>query len=292
MLKTIPLRTHRPLISRPRLRAAPVAVFLLAVSAAHAGPPPGDQFPQATTAPTSVERHGAWTALLERYAGGGRVDYRGLASDKPRLEAYLRQLAATRREAFARWSRSDRIAFWINAYNAYTVSMILDHYPVESIWNVTPLWKRPLGGPFKLKLMPLGHLAPSLGRPLLSLDDVEHGILRGIYGERRVHFAVVCASRGCPPLRSEAYEGPTLDEQLDAATRGFLADRAKNRYDASTNTLVLSPIFRWFSEDFQGEGGVVGWFRRFGPVEAARKLGQAGPPAIRYSEYDWSLNER
>ncbi len=282
-------RSHR----RRSLLATLAAALVIAASAiAHADlAPAGDQFP-ATEQPAPVRRHGQWTALLSRYVDHGRVDYRALAARRSQLDSYLRSLAATKREAFARWHRADRIAFWINAYNAYTVSMILDHYPIESIWNVTPIWKRPLGGPFKSALMPLGHLAPSIGRHRLSLDDVEHGILRGIYGERRVHFAVVCASRGCPALRSEAFEGPTLDAQLDAASRDFLADASKNRYDPAADTLVVSPIFRWFSKDFEDQGGVVGWFRRFGPADAVRALGRGRTPKIEYSEYDWSLNDK
>ncbi|RMD83426.1 MAG: DUF547 domain-containing protein [Candidatus Dadabacteria bacterium] len=238
-------------------------------------------------------RHEQWSALLGEFVTSGRVDYRGLLGQRGRLDRYLSALAGTSREEMARWSRADQVAFWINAYNAYTVRLILDHYPVDGIWQVTPLWRRALGGPFKLEFIPLGHLAPWLGKKSLSLDDIEHGVLRGHFREHRVHFAVVCASIGCPALRSQAYEGPILDRQLDDAARTFLADPTKNRYDASANVLYLSPIFDWFSEDFEPVGGPAGFFRRYGPPAARQALAAAPePPAVRFTEYDWSLNER
>ncbi len=247
----------------------------------------------------SAPRHQAWSALLAKQVADGRVDYRGLAERRDELERYLATLEKTPLEAFRGWPRNDRMAFWINAYNAYTVKLILDHYPLESIWNVTPLWRRPLGGPFKLTFIPLGHLAPEFGSPELSLDNIEHGILRPRFGDRRVHFAVVCASKGCPPLRPEAFEGPSLERQLDRAAADFLADESKNRYQAANNTLYLSPIFDWFAEDFAETSplgsarGAAAFFGRFGPAAARRALAEADrPPKLEYTDYDWSLNER
>ena len=235
----------------------------------------------------AVDLHAPWSRLLERFVNDGSVDYRGLARERAALDAYLQSLERTSKSELAALAREDRLAFWINAYNAYTVALVLDHYPIDSIWDVTPWWKRPLGGPFAVDFIPLGHLV-SGADVQMSLNDIEHGILRKQFTEPRIHFAIVCASKGCPRLARRAFEGNALDAQLDAVAREFLSDTAKNRFDAEANVLYVSPIFDWFAEDFAAGGGPAGWFWRY--REGSRR-DAPDTPKIRYTTYDWSLNE-
>lgn len=197
------------------------------------------------------QQHRAYTALLARHVTwtgtghGSTVDYAGFQRDQAALEAYTGQLAAVTAEEFSHWSVSKRRAFLINAYNAFTLEPVLSRYP-----NRTPI--RDLGNvvfdsPWKRRIFVL------LGSPR-SLDDVEHQLLRkgADFDEPRIHFALNCASIGCPALRPEAYEASRLDAQLDDQVVRFLGDRTRNRFEsASPATALGSPIFRWYAEDFQ-----------------------------------------
>ncbi len=238
--------------------------------------------------------HEIWDGLLRDHVRDGKVAYRAIARERDEFEAYLEQLGATDREALLSAGANEQMAFWINAYNAYTVKLILDNYPLSSIYDVTPLWRRALGeSPFNLEFIPLGHLhPPAIPSRMLSLEDIEHGILRKHWREPRIHFAVVCASRGCPKLRAAAYSGDELDEQLDAVARIYLADTDKNRYDAGRHTLEVSSIFKWFREDFEHGQSLAAYITRFMPPDSAHALAtDKRPPQIEFLDYDWSLNE-
>jgi hypothetical protein len=238
--------------------------------------------------------HDGWTRILGRHVRDGVVDYKALHEvSNDEFEAYLVTLQSVSRDQLESSSRNTRLAFWINAYNAFTVRLILDNYPVEGIWKVVPFWKRALGGPFALEFIPLGGLAPEPQKGPVSLGFIEHEILRAHFAEPRIHFAIVCASISCPPLASKAYRARDLDEAFAAAARAFFAEPAKNRYDAETNTLWVSAIFKWFAEDFRAAGGPAGYFEKFGPEPAVAELRRAEtPPKIQYTAYDWALNGR
>lgn len=212
------------------------------------------------------QQHAAWTSLLRRYVHAGEVDYGHLKQNESELDSYLRQLASVKREDFEEFSREDRVAFRINAYNAYTIRMILDHYPVSSIRKIGLL----PGSAFRSSFIPL------LGE-IFSLTDVEDS-LRAM-GDPRIHFAIVCASRSCPELRGEAYRGADLDAQLEDAARRFLEDGSKNRLQGST--LQLSSIFKWYRDDFVRAGGSLGRY--------VARYGLRGTQ-IEFLDYDWSLN--
>ncbi len=228
--------------------------------------------------------HRIWTGLLSRHVHAGRVDYPGLARESPELTRYLQALGAVTRPCYDTWTRAQRLAFWIDVYNAFTVRLVLDHYPLRSIRELGLL---PLAA-FRQKIIPM----PELRGATLSLNDVENDVLRGeLAGEPRIHFAIVCASKSCPPLRSEAYRAPDLDRQLDEQARTFLADPTRNRVDAATRTLFLSSIFKWFRADFEAAAGTV-------PAYVAGYLAPAGAAVartpgvtVRYLDYDWSLND-
>ena len=182
---------------------------------------------------------------------------------------------------FKTWPEKERLAFLINLYNAATLKLIVENYPVKSIrsigWIPGSAWKKETVRLFGRKI---------------SLDDVEHGFIRKDYGEPRVHFALVCAARSCPPLRAEAYVGARLDAQLDEQGRVFLGQKEKNRVDASAHTLFLSPIFKWFAGDFEASaaGSVEKFVAPFLPEPERRALG-AGGFKTSYTDYDWSLND-
>ena len=241
--------------------------------------------------------HAGWTALLRKHVRvqrGGQatqVAYAGFAADRALLKAYLDSLSAVTPAAFAAWPKAERAAFLMNAYNAFTVELILTRYPdLKSIKDLGSL----LSSPWKPKWIPL------LGAKV-SLDDIEHAMLRkrGDYDDPRVHFAVNCASIGCPALREEAFVAARLDAQLDEQTLRFMRDRTRNRFNAQRGRLELSKIFDWYGEDFRlGHRGIASL-----PAFAARFADQLADAAadrerirgagvdIGFTDYDWALND-
>lgn len=229
--------------------------------------------------------HSAWTAILDRYVHSGAVDYAGLQrSGLPDLAMYLRALEAVCRGHFDAWTREQKLAFWINAYNAYTVKLVLEHYPLKSIRSIGLL----PGAAFRKNFIPLRN-----GRgQALSLSDIEHEILRREFAEPRIHFAIVCASQSCPVLRSEAFCARDVEAQLDDAARTFVGDTTKNRFDAGSRTLHLSSIFKWFREDFERAARTLPEFvARYSDEQTARAL-RSGNVRVDFLDYDWSLNGR
>jgi hypothetical protein len=233
--------------------------------------------------------HRAWDALLRKHVvllpgkHASQVDYAGMAKDRAALRSYLESLSKVSEAEFSGWSRAERMAFLINAYNAFTVEKILTRYPnIRSIWDFGKIF----GNPFKDDFFTL------LGRKL-SLDGIEHDTLRkpGAYDEPRVHYAVNCASIGCPMLREEAYVAGRLEAQLEEQAVRFLSDRTRNRLSAD-GKLEVSRIFDWFKEDF---GAREKYFARYAQAladdPAGRKLVAEARAPIQHLEYDWSLND-
>jgi len=227
------------------------------------------------------QSHRAFDQILQPNVHDGRVNYRALKAAPDALVSYLSQLAAVSEADFDAWPEPDRLAFLINLYNATTLKLIVDHYPLKSIrsigWLPGSAWKQ--------------DVVHAFGREF-TLDDLEHGTIRPNYRDARVHFALVCAARGCPPLRPEAYTGSKLDAQLDDQGRVFFGQSNKNRLDAAAHAVYLSPIFKWFHEDFEEQAGSVLKFSLpFWPEEPRRALEKNLELEIRYTDYDWSLNE-
>jgi Protein of unknown function, DUF547 len=240
--------------------------------------------------------HAAWTALLKKHVllirGGqaSQVRYGGFANDRAELKAYLDSLSAVPRATFDGFSKAQRQAFLMNAYNAFTVELILTKFPnLKSIKDLGSL----LQSPWKPAWIPL------LGGKF-SLDNIEHDTLRkrGSYDDPRVHFAVNCASIGCPALREEAFVAERLDAQLDQQTLRFMSDRTRNRYNAQRGRLELSKIFDWFGEDFKlGHRGVTslaafaGTFAdQLADAPADRERIRGAAVDINFTDYDWNLN--
>lgn len=237
---------------------------------------------RAAECPKIDPAHGAWNSLLQRWVRDGRVAYAAIKQEaRAPLEAYLDQLSATCAINYVKWSRNERLAFWINAYNAYTVKLIVDHHPISSIRKIGFL----PGAAFRRRFIPM----PGLKGEDISLNDIENGTLRADFREPRIHFALVCASVGCPALRNDAYRAKDLDRQLDEQARLFLSDTSKNRSDPATNTLHLSPIFDWFQADFVSVAGTVAaYVARYLDDPRISKPGVK----IEYTKYDWSLNDQ
>jgi Protein of unknown function, DUF547 len=179
------------------------------------------------------QSHALLDQVLKNYVKDARVNYAALKSHPQELNRYLGQVAAVSESEFKGWTTKQQIAFLINAYNAYTIRLILDHYPVKGIKDIGSF----LSGPWD---QPVVHL---FGQTL-TLNTVEHKMLRQDYSEPRIHFALVCAAKGCPTLRGEAYVATRLDEQLDDQAKQFLANAQKNRVDIGEHTYYLSPIFK------------------------------------------------
>jgi hypothetical protein len=228
--------------------------------------------------------HRAFDGLLRAHVAAGMVDYDAFAAS-PEFPRYLARLAAFDP---ATLGRSEQLAFWINAYNAYTIQLINKHEERESIRNINKTFGVKAYGPWKEKLARVGGTA-------YGLDDIEQGIIRKRYDEPRIHFALVCAAVGCPPLRSEAYTGARLDAQLDDQARTFLLKSpAKNRVDVASRTVYLSPIFvefRDYIKDFGGSNASVGrYVARYFPAGAQRDLLMSGDFKVEVTNYDWKLN--
>lgn len=219
--------------------------------------------------------HQAFTAVLEKVVKGDSVDYESLKEDPDALGSYLVSLSEVPEEDFKQWDDSKQIAFLINLYNASTLKLIVDSYPVKSIKDIRSPW-----GQNRVKVF---------GKAV-SLDHVENNLLRENHQEPRIHFALNCASIGCPPLRAEAYTGENLESQLTSQTRSFLSNEKFTRYDPATNVLVLSPIFKWFEKDFLAKSeSILKFVTPYLPETAAKAL-KAGNTSVQYGEYDWSLN--
>ena len=238
--------------------------------------------------------HDPWSALLQGCVAttpdqhSTAADYRCFADRHGQLEAYLDQLASVSAGEFANWDKARQLAFLINAYNAWTVELILGAWPdVESIRDLGSL----LRSPWKKSFIPL------LGETV-SLDDIEHGMIRepGRYDDPRIHFAVNCASVGCPALRREAYRASLLEGQLEEQTRSFLSDPSRNRL--REGRLELSSIFEWYGEDFRGgwrgSDSLGGFLARYADAlalsDTQRSRLASGDLSIEFLDYDWRLN--
>ncbi len=226
--------------------------------------------------------HSAWQALLDRYLrtdnadGVYRFDYAAVSdADYARLNDYLARLQSVDPLQHA---RAEQMAFWINLYNAQTVEIILREKPRRSIRSTGSGWLP--NGPWEEQITSVN------GRPL-SLDDIEHRILRPLWRDPRIHFAVNCASIGCPNLQPAAFSAATLEQQLDTAQREFLAH--PRAITIKGKTLQLSKIFKWYREDFASdEAGLLQWLAARAPADIAERLSQWEGP-VRY-RYDWGLN--
>jgi hypothetical protein len=209
-----------------------------------------------------------YTSLLETYVCNKRVAYSDLKTDQESIDAVNKSLASLTQKQFESMSVDNQIAYYINLYNFYTLVLIVDHYPLET-------GIRDIRRPWAQKIVPL------FGTKV-SLDHVEHTLLRKKYDEPRIHFALVCASKGCPALIDTPFTGEKLDQQLDKAAQSFLTDTSRNRIAGTT--VFLSQIFEWYGSDFKKQ---YDGYKEY--VKQILELN--GKYTFKFIKYDWSLNE-
>ncbi|AWV88050.1 DUF547 domain-containing protein [Bradymonas sediminis] len=230
---------------------------------------------------SAIFDHSGFAQLLAEHvdSAAGRVDYAGLKKDQKKLDAYLEKLGAVDLKTLG---ADEKLALLINAYNAYTLQLILENYPgVKSIKDLKSPWKSK---------------RYKVGGHTLSLDDIEHGLIRPVYKDSRIHFAVNCASIGCPPLQAFAFEGEKIDAQLDLAARKTLQDTRYVRIEG--DKLKISVLLNWYGDDFIGEDysprskTLAAYVARFGTPEVRAFVEKhQGAPSVGFIDYDWSLND-
>jgi hypothetical protein len=243
-------------------------VFLLAC---------GTSAPASDAAPADVS-HDGWDRLLKKHVDSrGMVNYKGFKADRAELKKYLDQLSKNAPNEKT-WSKDEQLAYWINAYNAYTVELILEHYPVKSIKDIGSTIKIPfVSTGWDIKFI-------EIGGKKMDLNNIEHGIIRKQFDDPRIHFALVCAAISCPPLRNEAFTAQQLNQQLDDQGKRFLNDPTKNI--VTRDKASVSKLFDWYGGDFKGKMTVRDWINKY----ANANLKENG--SISYMDYNWALNEK
>ena len=221
--------------------------------------------------------HSSFDALLRMHVSDqGMVDYNGFIADGDKLDTYLKLLSNNAPDRNT-WFDAEQLAYWINAYNAYTIKLIINHYPVESIRDIDSKLSIPVVNTvWHLEFFNIG------GKPA-SLDEIEHKILRKEFQEPRIHFAINCASISCPRLWNRAYSAKNLEAELEQAARSFIND--PNYNILAGNHAALSSLFSWFSSDFTKNGSLVDFINQY----ATKPLNKGAK--ISYKDYNWSLNE-
>lgn len=223
--------------------------------------------------------------VLSKYVKNGLVDYKGLTQEK-NLDKYLKQLSATNPDKL---TRNEKLAIWINAYNAFTLQIVRDNYPIESITDLNT------GGKI------IGYLLGktvwdkefiTINNKKYSLNYIEHKILRKM-NEPRIHFAIVCASISCPELLNEAFEADKIELQLDNQTRKFLNDKSRNHYDLNNRKAFISEIFNWFGEDFgETDENILEFIAKYLNEDISIDIkSNTSKWEISFNDYNWNLNE-
>lgn len=230
-----------------------------------------------------IEIHKVYDGLLKTFVNNGFVDYKGLKEKEEKLDIYLNTLSSIE---ISDMTKNEQLALWINAYNSFTLKLILKHYPkINSIKDIPGRWD--------IKDFVVAGES-------YSLNDIEHKILRKQFNDPRIHFAIVCASKSCPDLLTEVYFADRLEEQLNNSTKKFLSDSKKGVavkqeqgfFGNKKYSIYLSPIFKWFKEDFEKHSNSIIFFIKTYLSEENRQFinQHKDKLSIHYMEYDWSLN--
>lgn len=213
-----------------------------------------------------AKNHETWDRLLRKYVSpSGNVDYKGLKSEKQALEDYLKSLEEN--PVGADWTKERKMTFWINAYNAFTIKLILDHYPVSSIKKIHG------GNPWDEKWI-------RLNGQVYSLNKIEHDILRPQFKDARIHFAINCAAKSCPPLLNQSWTAENMDRLLDQQTRNFINNPKFN--SLKKNEVEISRLFEWYAKDF---GDVIEYLKKYSNAPINKNA------TVKYKDYNWELNE-
>lgn len=208
--------------------------------------------------------HKRWNVILQKHVSkNGNVDYLGIKGETE-FDVYIDYLSE--KQPDGTWSKQQKLAYWINAYNALTVDLILQNYPLKSIKDIKDPWEQRLW---------------KFGNKWINLNYIEHQILRKM-NEPRIHFAIVCASVSCPKLQNEAFIASKLEQQLTNSTKEFLSDSSKN--ELSQNSIKLSKIFKWFKKDFEESGSLIDFLNTYSEIDIAQSARKS------YKDYIWDLN--
>ena len=209
----------------------------------------------------------SWDEFLKKYVSAvGDVDYKSIKANKKSLDSIVRSFSIV--TVIPSWSKNDQLAFWINAYNAFTIDLIVNNYPLKSIQNLDG------GKPWDVKRI-------SIGNKKYSLNNIENDIIRPHFKDARIHFAVNCAAKSCPPILNAAFSGKTLDAQLDAVTKKFINN---TKFQSITpSRLTLSKIFEWYAADF---GEIVTFMNKYSTIKINKNA------QVTFREYNWALNEK
>lgn len=226
---------------------------------------------------TTPPSHQLWDQLVKAHVKpNGLVDYKGFVREKAKLEIYLKLLSASAPDRKT-WSKNQQLAYWINAYNAFTVKLIVDNYPVKSIRDLGPALKIPMiKDVWHYKFFKIGGVES-------SLDEIEHSILRKEFDEPRIHFAINCASISCPPLLNEAYVAEKIESQLAKVTTSFINNPSQNKI--GPDQARISSIFSWFKGDFTKKGSLIDFLNLYSKVKIKSTA------RITHLDYNWNLNE-
>ncbi len=209
----------------------------------------------------------SWDTFLKKYVTTeGEVDYKGIKANKTELDAITKSFSAVSTQTA--WNKNDQLAFWINVYNAFTIDLIVNNYPVKSIRDLDS------GKPWDVKRI-------TIGNKKYSLNNIENDIIRPQFKDPRIHFAVNCAAKSCPPLQNRAFFGKSLNSQLEAATKNFINNT--NFITVAPSKLTLSRIFDWYAKDF---GNITDFLNKFSTIKVNKN------PVVSYYDYNWSLNEK
>lgn len=234
----------------------------------------------AVDAPTSSAEsisHEIWDKLLKKHVDAkGFVNYGGFKKDETELKKYLNLLSENAPND--KWSADEQLAYWINAYNAFTVQLILNYSDkkIKSIKDIGDKIKIPfINTPWDIKFI-------KIGGKTLDLNNIEHGIIRKKFNEPRIHFALVCAAKSCPSLRNEAYTASKLNEQLDAQGVDFLNDTFKNKI--TEKEAKLSMLFTWYGGDFRDKMPVINWVNKYSKIKITNAT------KVSNTDYNWELN--
>jgi hypothetical protein len=244
-----------------------------------------------------------YAAVLKNYVDDmGMVSYKQLKVNRAGLDAFADVMAKLDAKAYGEWDEKAKVAFWLNAYNAFTLKAIIDNYPIKPFFFRSRVYPKN-----SIRQIPgvWDEIAFSVMGVDYTLEHIEHEILRKKFNEPRIHMAMVCAAMGCPPLLNEPYTGQKLDGQLDDRAHRFLANEAKLKIDRDGNRLYLSPILRWFADDFvskyEPEKNIAGHNKKTSAVlnfiaayleKTDRDYILEGKFKIKYMTYNWSLNEQ
>jgi len=215
--------------------------------------------------------HSSWNTLLKKHvSSSGNVSYNGFKADVSSLNQYLNLLKEN--QPTSNWSKNEKLAYWINVYNANTISLMVKNWPVTSIKKITQNGKGPWDIPFI-----------KLEGKTYSLNDIENNIIRKRFNEPRIHFAVNCAAKGCPPLRNEAFMSAKLNSQLQEQTTKFINN--PNRNTITSTSVQLSKIFDWYKVDFTKNGSLVDFINKYAKIQATTSA------KITFNDYNWEVNK-